>query len=244
MEIIRSERGQAAVMDALYFLLIVSGLSTLLFLFIVDYGSSVDFQWNRFVRSEYASSSLKTIFYSSVPRNFDVPVEELEDLSQATEIDYLMTVLKEDYADDGIVNESKFVLANEIEAIMEPFSANFDYMFYIYAPTGNEFIYMLLHKSNLELGERRGNVQEASDDILFCTPSDLEKLDSLLEALGPMAQANTTMRMDELELVSRDPNEFYVHINLTMWNPTSLEDDLINTRLNCELFLTKEPIVP
>ncbi|MDP6670836.1 MAG: hypothetical protein QGI60_03400, partial [archaeon] len=63
-----NEKGQAAVTDAIYFLMIVSGLSTLLFFFSVNYGASVEEQLGLEYLSEYAVSAQKTLLYSSITR--------------------------------------------------------------------------------------------------------------------------------------------------------------------------------
>jgi len=148
-----NSRGQAAITDALFFLLIVSALATLLFLFINQYGIMVSDEVKRSYGTDYASSALKTILYGSVPRNSG---EKLAD-AETQEIDYLLAAIKEDYAyakDDGkqrLSPEMQKTLHSNISAIMRPLSEQFDYLFYVYridSPSdADEFAYLLLHMS-------------------------------------------------------------------------------------------------
>lgn len=149
-----NKRGQAAITDALFFLLIVSALATLLFLFINQYGIMVSDEVKRSYGTDYASSALKTILYGSVPRNAG------EKLADAEEIDYLLAAIKEDYAykkDDGqqrLSPQMQKILYENISAIMQPLSKQFDYMFYVYRTDSpndaDEFAYLLLHMSRCQ----------------------------------------------------------------------------------------------
>ena len=94
-----NSRAQSSVTDAMYFLLIVAGLSTFMFFIANSYGQSIDQQMNSQYRVEYANSALKTILYSSLPRTLPAAgVSSAQALAQAEEVDYLLTAVKEDYA--------------------------------------------------------------------------------------------------------------------------------------------------
>ncbi|MDD5163661.1 MAG: hypothetical protein PHD95_05650 [Candidatus ainarchaeum sp.] len=125
------EKGQAAITDSLYFLMIVSALCIVLFLISNAYGNTVVEQIKRQYGSEYAASAFKTIFKSSTPRI------EGQALEETPEVDYLLARVKEDFADDQKLNSTAGLLANNIVGIMEPVQDNYDYVFYIYNSGGS-----------------------------------------------------------------------------------------------------------
>ena len=142
-------KGQAAITDALYFMLIVTGLCVFLFGFANTYGVNANQQIQSNYHSDFATDSLKTILYSSLPRNVS---QSLYDPAATAEIDYLLAYIKEDYADDqNLTMEARTVLANNIRRILSPIKDNFDYMFIIRLPPPSEkkeFIYIYMKKTN------------------------------------------------------------------------------------------------
>jgi len=167
-----NEKGQAALADALFFLAIVSGLATLLFIFSNGYGLSVMEATAREYRADFATSAMKTILYSSTPRDPAVP------LDKSTEVDYLLAAVKEDYADDKKIDESLAVLRDNIAGIMEPFADTFDYLFYLYLPDKKEFPVLILYLSKWTArnipGEdpRKIEVIDPKEDLIFfCSPA-------------------------------------------------------------------------
>ena len=142
-------RAQAAVTDALYFLLIVTGITIFLFGFSNSYGVTVDSELVKNYNVDFTTDALKTILYSSVPRD---PTQTLYDNSD--EIDHLLAYVKEDYSDDQELQDTtKDVLAQNIIGIMAPVANNFDYLFVISVPEGSttsrSFVFVFLHKANL-----------------------------------------------------------------------------------------------
>src|SRR3989344_3312120 len=61
MDALKENRGQAAVTDALYFLLIVTSISVFLFSFSNGYGNTVSAQIVQNYNSDFATDALKTI---------------------------------------------------------------------------------------------------------------------------------------------------------------------------------------
>ena len=96
-----NSKGQAAVTDALYFLLIVTGVSILLFSFANSYGNTVREKITSNYNTTFSTDALKTILYSSTPRD---PSKSLYDDPTRIEVDHLLEVLKEDYSDDGSIS--------------------------------------------------------------------------------------------------------------------------------------------
>ncbi|MBI4044395.1 MAG: hypothetical protein HY392_01680 [Candidatus Diapherotrites archaeon] len=142
-------RGQAAVTDALYFLLIVTGITIFLFGFANSYGVTVDSELVKNYNVDFTTDALKTILYSSVPRD---PEQSLYDNSG--EIDHLLAYVKEDFSDNSKLEPAtKKVLAQNIIGIMNPVANNFDYLFIISVPEGftnpESFVFVFFHKSNL-----------------------------------------------------------------------------------------------
>jgi len=225
-----NQRGQAALTDSLYFLLIVSGLSAFLFFFAASYGLVVEQQVARQYRSEYATSALETILYSSTPR---IAGQTLEN---AKEIDYLLAAVKEDYADDKVLDETSAILAENISGIMQPFGDGFDYIFYIYLPESKKFAYAMFFVAGTDFQESGGKVTGVSfrmenrgivlgnteKRILLCNPVSLDDMDELLAGVGQTAQSNAKIQMIE---IAEGGAEKYppAQVNLTMWLPTGMD---------------------
>jgi len=236
-----NQRGQAALTDSLYFLLIVSGLAAFLFFFAASYGQIVEQQVAREYRSEYATSALETILYSSTPR---IAGQTLEN---ASEVDYLLAAVKEDYADDRVLDETSAILAENISGIMQPFSDGFDYAFYIYLPDrmtfGSEekhftskFAYAMFFVAGTEFEESGGKVTGVSfrmekrdivlgnteKRILLCNPASLDDMDNLLAGVGQTAQSSAKIQMIE---IAEGGAEKYppAQVNLTMWLPAGMD---------------------
>lgn len=143
-------RGQAAVTDALYFLMIVTFLSIFLFGFGNTYGNSIRSQVNDEADTAFATNSLKSILYSSTPRD---PKQSIDDPD--AEIDSLLALIKEDYADDEEIGaDEREVLARAISSIMSPVQDTKDYMFAITIPPesgkASKYIFIFLHTTNFK----------------------------------------------------------------------------------------------
>ncbi|MDD5148823.1 MAG: hypothetical protein PHH08_05160 [Candidatus ainarchaeum sp.] len=222
-------RGQAAISDALYFLMIVSALSVVLFMISVGYGNTVTDQIKRQFGSEYASSAFKTIFYSSTPR---IEGQALED---TLEVDYLLARIKEDFADDEKLNSTAGTLANTIVGIMEPVQANYDYAFYIYnsgssntvatADAGLIFLMFSLH--NNALAAPVGGKSYSADQIIFiCSPdSGLDKvhaLENLLTTVGSVSKSESWIRLIAPKAGSATGDLEAAQVNFAMWTSTAI----------------------
>jgi len=128
-------KGQAAVTDTIYFLLIVTGLCVFMFSFANNYGAIVGSEVGRQYYIDYSSSALKTILYVSTPRDITQTLSYDPGLDEDVEIDHLSAFIKEDYADDSTLEKNtQITVANTVRNIMRPIADSFDYLFYISVP--------------------------------------------------------------------------------------------------------------
>lgn len=157
MEILRikTKKGQAAITDALFFLLIIVALSVLMFKYSSTYGDRIDKASYDLYYKEYTNSVLKTIFYTSTPLDFDL------NLYSSLQNDYLMTQVKQDYYAHGKIgigdinnlvkgdylDLSKYNLFYTLKATMKPLESH-DYLFYLYDSEDYNFVYFSIKNTN------------------------------------------------------------------------------------------------
>ncbi len=151
-----NSKGQAAITDAMFLLMIVTGLASFMFLVSGSFGVNVEKSMKSLYGTDYAASALQTILYSSVPRHPN------ETLDNASEVDYLLAMVKEDYANNPRLSDStKKQLLKTISTTMQPLSPAYDYLFYIYIPPQefenkswipanekNSFVFMLIYAAD------------------------------------------------------------------------------------------------
>ena len=82
-----SQKGQAALTDALYFLMLVSIISTMLFFYASNYGLTLQQRVSNQYWREYTTGALETILYSSTPRD---PEKSLYAPPDEIEVDHLL----------------------------------------------------------------------------------------------------------------------------------------------------------
>lgn len=182
-------KGQAAITDALFFMMIVAGLATTLFVFTSSFGKDVSTFVEQSYNSTYATTALKTILYTNASRTG-------ESLSQTKEADFLMTLIKEDYANPPAGDAENFEvsavsskeLIQNIDQIMKPINSANDYLIYIQAEGDTSqggvlnfpLIYTkLLYSDNGVVGET----------AFFCTPPTGAEFRNKLDAFVVKAQA-------------------------------------------------------
>ncbi len=221
-----NNKGQAALTDALYFLLIVSIISTMLFFYASNYGLTLQERVSNQYWKEYATGALETILYTSTPR---VAGQSLEETS---EVDYLLAAVKEDFAENGKIEETAEVLKQNINGIMQPIAPGFDYMFYFYLFDARNFAFVMLYTRDAPTIED-GRIQHGNAKIYFCNPPNLNSLEKLVERIGASAPSNA--RIQFIEISENDiPGYPPAEVNLTMWIPSPIDSELLE-ELNCEL---------
>lgn len=225
--------------------MIVTALASFLFFFAIPYGSDVSERLIVQYRQDYITSSLKTIFYSSVPRDPN------ETLLEAEEVDYLIAALNEDYADDQKIDEVKNVFRNNVVTIMKPFAPSYDYLFYIYVPLttpgkDDNFVYTILKLSEFSFDEnsRDADVISVTDAVYFCYPAGTGVntiINELLPKVRGKAQASSKLQLPSVSLAGGQYRitEDDAHVVLVMWVSTHLDtsdDGLIfgPNFLNCK----------
>ncbi len=242
-------RGQAAVTDALFLLVIISGLTGFLFLFAANYGKGISEQVVRNDSFEFVSSALKTIMYQSVPRN----AAELIDVkipNPDQEVDYLMAMVKEDYADDQVLSDNtKKSLAKSVYAVMRPIADTQDYLFAI--NTAQKYVLMIVWRTNFEVKtgkdgkpDRFQNVEACSIEknncpspsgprgphsMFFCSPDlTTNALQKLFLRVGTTTQAQSLINMVEFSgssfLLALDTTEIRAGVLLATWTSTFIPD--------------------
>jgi len=133
-------RGQAALVDSLFFIAIVAALCTGLFYFAINYGSNSESLLYSFYSSDFATDSLKVMTYINVMRDGS-PVNATNAASSTIlvnpEFDYLLALIKEDYAEntgkgkEAVSITTQTAIAQTIYSVLKPFDDSIDYVFYI-----------------------------------------------------------------------------------------------------------------
>ena len=217
-----SEKGQSSLTDSMFFLVIASILSTWLFYSSATYGSTIDQQISRQGREEYTKSALETILYSSVPRQAGVSLDE------ASEIDYLLAAIKEDYADDTELDETKTILFQDINAVMQPIATNSNYLFYIYIAQKNKFVVTFLYASEAKNDD--GWSLTGNKIVFSCEPPSKQAVEEFLLTVGRMSVSNSRIQL--LETKEPAPDRYDAIITLITWIPTPVDE----SDLNCTKF--------
>lgn len=227
--------GQAAVTDALFLLVIVTALTAFMVLFATSYGTSIGGQVTKNFNSSYVTSALKTLMYTSAPRFGD----EIT-FSPNEEVDYLMAIVKEDYADgQGLTPKTKKVLAKTVDELMGGLSDSYDYMFTI--RTSDKFVMLMIHRTefqNVEFGKRNVKLTATGHQTYFCNTGSseipFEQIQKLMVGVGDTYSAENLVVMVQAnnQSLSFSQPELRAVANLTMWIATPVEDSLWNS-LNC-----------
>lgn len=243
----RAPRGQAAVTDALILLVIISGLTGFLFLFSANYGKGITDQVVRNDSYEFISSALKTIMYQSVPRDADQSINALSP-DPEQEVDYLMAMVKEDYADDGNLSvNTQRNLAKSVYAVMRPISDTQDYIFSI--NTAQKYVFFMIWRTNFDVQidpntglpirfQDAGANPNEPHQLFFCTPDITQNpLQKLFIRVGNTTQAQALVNMVEFTgnsfLLALDTSEVRAGMTLATWTATPIPDAEWNL-LNCK----------
>ncbi len=227
---------QAAVTDALFLLVIISVLTGFLFLFAANYGKGVADQVNRNDNYEFVSSALKTIMYQSVPRDSNQVINTLSpDPDQ--ELDYLMALVKEDYADDQILSENtQRNIARAVVSVMRPIADTQDYVFAM--NTAQKYVFVMVWRTKFVVQQVEGKTQrfqnvqvdpKESHELFFCNPSLSDNvMQRLFLRVGNTVQAQALVNMVEFSgnsfLLSLDTSDVRAGVLLATWIATPIPD--------------------
>ena len=232
----------------MFMLSIISGLSVMLFVFSSTYGQDISAHVLRQYSVDYTTDALKTLLYSSTPR---FPGENLNPNlpDAAIEVDYLLAVVKEDYADSvELSQDTKIVLKDNIEKIMRPVSDQFDYLFVILRTAPVEHLYVLLYRTEFvckkdgveidcEEGVRDIEVtypeSGASHQFYFCSPNNPQALANLVYAVGDSSQSNShLLLLKTSETYGLETTQ--AQASLIVWPATLIKAEMMGENgLNC-----------
>lgn len=142
-------KAQAALVDSMFFIAIVSAVCTGLFYFAINYGTSAEAQLNSFYSADFAMDALKVITYINVFRNGSAVTADTDLAGNPPQFDYLLALIKEDYAKNKLLTiQTKTAIANTIHAALRPFDSSIDYVFYIakegYKPGEEKYLAMII----------------------------------------------------------------------------------------------------
>ncbi|MEI7961787.1 MAG: hypothetical protein WCI04_05640 [archaeon] len=158
-------RGQAALVDSMFFIAIVSAVCTAMFYFAINYGTSTDSLMNSFYSQDFAEDSLKVITYINIFRNGDAVGPDINPVIAHPQFDYMLAMIKEDYVKNKLITlPTKVAIANTIHSALKPFDTSIDYVFYIAKESAtskeNKYITMIISTRKCESGcEFNSNVE-------------------------------------------------------------------------------------
>jgi hypothetical protein len=137
------ERGQAALMDSIFFLTIVATICTSLFFFAINYGIQTEVQINSFYARDFATDALKVITYINVVRD-GKSIQQIKDSGESFENDYLLALIKEDYADKKKISPTTTrAIVRTLDNVMKPFDVAIDYTFYLLNESEKKYLFLL-----------------------------------------------------------------------------------------------------
>ncbi len=238
-----SRSGQAAITDALFMLTIISGLTAFLFLFTSTYGRGLADQTGRNSSFEFVASALKTIMYQSAPRDPGATLN-LSDPNQ--EVDYIMAMVKEDFADDGnLTSNTKRILSRVVFDVMRPVADSHDFLFSI--NTAQKYVFVMLWYTDFDIQmdpltgkpvrfqDIKGTLQ--AHKMLFCNPALTgNAIQKLKLRVGNSVEVQSLVNMVEFQgnalLLSTGPQEVRAGVNLSTWVANKIPDAEL-TALNC-----------
>lgn len=248
----KTKKGQAAITDALFFLLIIVTLSVLLFRYSSTYGVRVEKASNDLYFKDYTNSVLRTIFYTSVPLDFSL------DLNSAKETDYLMTQIKQDFYADGKIgntdindlgNENykdiaKYNLFHTVKATMYPLSSH-DYVFYLYNQTeiNDRFFYFMIKITNFECDPIPGSTktvncrlnEDTPVSYYLCDPNDgYASVRNIISKSPAIFSSSIPLSFIKYTASSNDQSEFLTIATFAIWPSTKDIDSEAISQLNCE----------
>lgn len=233
-----SRSGQAAVTDALFLLIIITGLTGFLFLFSANYGKGIADQVNRNDSFEFVSSALKTIMYQSASRDAMQTIN-VSNPDPGQEVDYLMAMVKEDYADDlNLTANTQRSLARAAYQVMRPVADTQDYAFAI--NTAQKYVLLTLWRTKFKVEidpvtgkparfQNAGVDPAEAHEMFFCDPSISDNaLQRLFLRVGTVTQAQALVNMVEFTnnhfLLSTDSSEIRAGVTLATWIATPIPD--------------------
>jgi len=244
----RTKKGQAAITDALFFLLIIVTLSVLMFRYSSTYGSRINAAANDLYFKEYTNSVLRTTFYTSVPLDFDLNIHS------AKETDYLMTQIKQDFYADGNIGYgdlnsltntnvrdiAKYNLFHTIKATMFPLKSH-DYTFYLYHQERNKFNYFMIKLTNFN---RNTTAQTTSpgevvytisgESYFLCEPEGYEQVREVVSISPKIFSSSIPLNFKQYTPRQQDQGNILMIATFAIWPATVDINSETIAQMNCK----------
>jgi hypothetical protein len=177
-----NSKGQAALMDSLFFLTIVAAITAMLFFYMTSYGNQMNNQLDAFYTKDFAADSLKVITYVNVLRD-GTSLEDYADggplKDETPEFDYLLTLMKEDYSDKQEFSGTTIqAIALTLNSVLKPFSS-VDYAFYILNESKTDYLFLMfsVHEGELtSVGDKKYDVVYVDRIFYSCKPDSQKVL--------------------------------------------------------------------
>ncbi|MFH0955352.1 MAG: hypothetical protein V1777_04585 [Candidatus Micrarchaeota archaeon] len=251
-------KGQSSVADALAFFLISSTLALFLLGFANSYGNNFSTQAANEQFRDYASSALKVIMYTSVPRNPQctldccpaIPGNPCVSTDKVPEYDFLLAAVKEDFADDGAMDETAPILRDQIAAIMKPLASTSDYAFYFYSgnPLINPYPYFLWYrtvtpadilnhvKDTLNNSVSCSSGKPGCHIFYYCKPATKNDVDNFLFSIPNINKASSNIILAKAKGINDPPDKIESEVHFALWPSAAIIEQspgYMLGKLNC-----------
>lgn len=234
-----NKKGQSSITDALFFFLIASSLALFLYVFGTNYGNALNLQTEKEQFREYASSALKTILYSSSSRLSNCSLEHCPPSNDPPqEVDFLLAAAKEDFADDGSMDETAQTLKNTVRSIMHPLETSVDYIFFLYFPTqpDNQIPYFLFYKSEFDPANCSNPLLGGCHTFYYCRPNSLAEADNFFFTIPGISQTSAKTRFVQAAPIPNwSAQQVDGEVHFAVWSSTQFPDSPSSSfaGLNC-----------
>jgi len=244
-----NSRGQAALMDSIFFLMIVSTICTTLFFFMVNYGGQVDKQVSSFYSRDFAADSLKVVSYINIVRTGDSVFAAADNY----EYDYLLAMMKEDYADKKEFScETRKAAASTLQSVLKPFDDSIDYAFYLLNESQTEYLFLMfaVHEcTDPAVCKQSGANVDLSEVVrrryYYCKPQNKDVLEKQVFPYAGQVDSSVG-KVTFTQPETRDTQGIPFVMGLSMWvskDITVLNTLQTNREFNC-ILIDLESICP
>ncbi len=254
-DFLNEKSGQAALVDSLFFIAIVSTICTGLFYFATYYGMGPEALLNSFYSSDFAMDSLKVITYVNVMRDGSpVNLEIASTAGSLTEYDYLLALMKEDFAQNKVIGkETQIAISNTLYSVLRPFDDSIDYIFYISREsnvvTSAKYLTLIIAthectancEGNVDETLRGPSTRQVSRVFYSCQPTINKVLETkIFPNVGKIDSAYGKVNLNDSPYIMG--LHTWVAKNITVLRELPIEDKS-DPDLNCSQILIKNPNV-
>lgn len=232
-----NQKGQAALIDSIIFLTIVMSIATGLLFFTVNYGLTSQDQLQSFYSSDFAADALKVVTYINVVRD-GTNIDEIEyENSEDIELDYLLALIKEDYADKKELSGTTInAIKNTFSAALQPFDNAIDYAFYLFNEDESEYLFLLMAVHECKSGcNDPGLPKEIERLFYYCKPGTTNYLEyEVFPTVGKVDSAFGKITLQDEDNIDSIGRPFIM--GLQVWivrDSIALSSLSLNPELDC-----------